>query len=95
MSVFQLFSFSHYPPLNSLHHAKHQRIPVGGRRHRVFLAVLSAGMFFLFIVLPLWLLHKRSYAPPMPESFGPPSAPAAPAPAEPAPANEEEPVRFK
>ena len=95
MSAFQLFSFSSYPPLTNLHHAKHRRIPVGGRRHRVFLAVLSAGIFFLFIVLPFWLLHKRSYAPPMPESFGPPSAPPAPVPEVTDPADDEKPVRFK
>ena len=64
-------------------------------RHRVFLAVLSAGIFFLFIVLPFWLLHKRSYAPPMPESFGPPSAPPAPVPEVTDPADDEKPVRFK
>jgi hypothetical protein len=52
-------------------------------------------MFFLFIVLPLWWLHKRSYAPPAPESFGLPSAPAAPVPTAPDSPVNEEPVRFK
>jgi hypothetical protein len=45
-------------------------------RRRIFLAVLSAAIVFLFIVLPFWLLYRRSAAPPSPEAFGP-TAPAA------------------
>ena len=100
MSAFQLFSISPYPPLTSLHHTRHHHAnlrPVTGdwRRHRVFLAVLAAGMFFLLIVLPLWLLHKRSYPPPAPESFGLPSVPPAPVPKAPHPPDDEDSVRFK
>jgi hypothetical protein len=67
----------------------------------VFLALLSAAIIFLFIVLPFWLLYKRSVAPPAPESFGPaaPGEPAKPPP-EPRPGrsypgDDDKPLKFK
>jgi len=69
----------------------------------VFLALLSAAIIFLFIVLPFWLLYKRSVAPPAPEAFGP-AAPAEPGqPANPVPeprrkppkSEDDQPLRFK
>jgi hypothetical protein len=66
------------------------------RRRRYFLAVLSAGIILLFIVLPLWLLFRRSSEPPGPESFGPASSPTALTPASPDSDDEKEkPVRFR
>ncbi len=70
--------------------------------------LLAATIIFLFIVLPFWLLYRRSFAPPAPEAFGPPpaSAVAEPEPKRP-PADplapkppdsdedDEKPVRFK
>ena len=63
--------------------------------HLLFLALLSAVIIFLFVVLPVWLLSKRSHAPPSAETFGPPAAsPGAPA-TDPVEPDREEPVRFE
>ena len=48
-----------------------QAAPAEERTRKVFLAVLAAAIFFLFIVLPFWLLYKRTANPPTESSFGP------------------------
>jgi hypothetical protein len=76
--------------LTKLPHIKHHRakrppITGDGKRRGCFLILLSAAVILLFIVLPFWLLYKRTVAPPATDSFGPPPASAIPA-SEPVPA---------
>jgi hypothetical protein len=91
------------------HHGKGPPVTGDGKRRGCFLVLLSAAIIFLFIVLPFWLLYKRSVKPPAPEAFGPPPASAVPvaepeperepggpfAPKPPDPDGEDKPVRFK
>ena len=88
------------------HHAKRLPAAGDGKKRGCFLFLVSAVIVFLFILLPFWLLYKRSVKPPASEAFGPPPAsavlapepepgrplaPNAPAPDE----DDEHPVRFK
>jgi hypothetical protein len=84
------------------HHAKGRPVAGDRKRRAVFLALLSVAIIFLFIVLPFWLLFKRSIAPPSPESFGPAAPTGIPKPAtepedEPADSDKDndEPIKFK
>ena len=91
------------------HHARRLPAAGDGKKRGCFLFLVSAVIVFLFILLPFWLLYKRSVKPPASEAFGPPPASAAPEP-EPDPDRErrhqfapkspdadenEKPVRFK
>ena len=61
------------------HHAKRLPAAGDGKKRGCFLFLVSAVIVFLFILLPFWLLYKRSVKPPASEAFGPPPASAAPA----------------
>ena len=85
------------------HHAKRLPAAGDGKKRGCFLFLVSAVIVFLFILLPFWLLYKRSVKPPAPESFGP-AAPAEPGqPADPNPepkrkrpkSDEDKPLRFR
>jgi hypothetical protein len=67
----------------------------------VFLVLLAAAIFAVFIALPLWLLYRHTAQPPAPSTLGPPSTSPASAPAQPGPpytppaSGDDNAVRFK